>query len=415
VTPRHPDTDGPIAGFAALPSDERMAEMIRSADLSMRDQWGRHRSRTSYYWRDMGHAVAVLLRNHLPLVEALRGLRLPAEPEAPTPANDCAGYGFGICPCGCHDQPVPTPEPPAEPDPCDGCGASRLSMRHYIGCPMASTHRWDPVVGTWVASNPRRDILDRLMELWQEPWSEPAFGEAQMLLARLRASQPVPTPERKGRITPIPELGIVALVEPVPTPEPPAEPEAPDLPNADYWRGWNVGFAVGNGDERVPDPAGTCPLCGGQGVVYDVTGTVEAAIREGAPFAAIPVPEWTGAVDPNTGVKEYGPISPASRPVPTPEPPAEPHYNAIHEDGTNGSIDRPASVPEAAPGLREALDEIESVLSDGWALRLTSRPTAGYRAEALYNDKVKVYVVAATPDGALRELSDVITESHVND
>jgi hypothetical protein len=291
VTPRHPDTDGPIAGFAALPSDERMAEMIRSADLSMRDQWGRHRSRTSYYWRDMGHAVAVLLRNHLPLVEALRGLRLPAEPEAPTPANDCAGYGFGICPCGCHDQPVPTPEPPAEPDPCDGCGASRLSMRHYIGCPMASTHRWDPVVGTWVASNPRRDILDRLMELWQEPWSEPAFGEAQMLLARLRAS----------------------------------------------------------------------------------------------------------------------------RPVPTPEPPAEPHYNAIHEDGTNGSIDRPASVPEAAPGLREALDEIESVLSDGWALRLTSRPTAGYRAEALYNDKVKVYVVAATPDGALRELSDVITESHVND
>jgi hypothetical protein len=385
VTPRHPDTDpdGPIAGFAALPSDERMAEMIRSADISMRDQWGRHRSRTSYYWRDMGHAVAVLLRNHLPLVDALRGLRLPAEPEAP--------------------------------DPCDGCGASRLSMRHYIGCPMVAPHRWDPVVGTWVASNPRRDILDRLMELWQEPWSEPAFGEAQMLLARLRASQPVPTPERKGRITPIPELGIVALVEPVPTPEPPAEPEAPDLPNADYWRGWNVGFAVGNGDERVPDPAGTCPLCGGQGVVYDVTGTVEAAIREGAPFAAIPVPEWTGAVDPNTGVKEYGPISPASRPVPTPEPPAEPHYNAIHEDGTNGSIDRPASVPEAAPGLREALDEIESVLSDGWALRLTSRPTAGYRAEALYNDKVKVYVVAATPDGALRELSDVITESHVND
>jgi hypothetical protein len=50
-------------------------------------------------------------------------------------------------------------------------------------------------VGTWVASYPRRDILDRLMELWQEPWSEPAFGEAQMLLARLRHSQPVPTHE----------------------------------------------------------------------------------------------------------------------------------------------------------------------------------------------------------------------------
>jgi hypothetical protein len=330
VTPRHPDTDR-----------RRNAIIVATGGVLREgapELGGTHR--------------AILAANIADAVLALAGLRLPAEPEAPTPANDCAGYGFGICPCGCHDQPVPTPEPPAEPDPCDGCGASRLSMRHYIGCPMASTHRWDPVVGTWVASNPRRDILDRLMELWQEPWSEPAFGEAQMLLARLRASQPVPTPERKGRITPIPELGIVALVEPVPTPEPPAEPEAPDLPNADYWRGWNVGFAVGNGDERVPDPAGTCPLCGGQGVVYDVTGTVEAAIREGAPFAAIPVPEWTGAVDPNTGVKEYGPISPASRPVPTPEPPAEPHYNAIHEDGTNGSIDRPASVPEAAPGLR---------------------------------------------------------------
>lgn len=30
------------------------------------------------------------------------------------------------------------------------------------------------------------DILDRLMELWQQPWSEPAFGEAQMLLGKLR-------------------------------------------------------------------------------------------------------------------------------------------------------------------------------------------------------------------------------------
>jgi hypothetical protein len=69
----------------------------------------------------------------------------------------------------------------------------------------------------------------------------------------------------------------------------------------------------------------------------------------------------------------------------------------------------------SSDGLREALAEAEGVLTDGWALRLTSRPTAGYRAEALYNDKVKVYVVAATPDGALRELSDVITESHIND
>jgi hypothetical protein len=75
----------------------------------------------------------------------------------------------------------------------------------------------------------------------------------------------------------------------------------------------------------------------------------------------------------------------------------------------------PARVAAPSDGLREALAEAEGVLTDGWALRLTSRPTAGYRAEALYNDKVKVYVVAATPDGALRELSDVITESHVND
>jgi hypothetical protein len=74
-----------------------------------------------------------------------------------------------------------------------------------------------------------------------------------------------------------------------------------------------------------------------------------------------------------------------------------------------------ASSVAPSDGLREALAEAEGVLTDGWALRLTSRPTAGYRAEALYNDKVKVYVVAATPDGALRELSDVITESHIND
>jgi hypothetical protein len=136
-------------------------------------------------------------------------------------------------------------------------------------------------------------------------------------------------------------------------------------------------------------------------------------------LAGLRLPAEPEAPTPANDCAGYGfgicPCGCHDQPVPTPEPPAEPHYNAIHEDGTNGSIDRPASVPEAAPGLREALDEIESVLSDGWALRLTSRPTAGYRAEALYNDKVKVYVVAATPDGALRELSDVITESHVND
>jgi hypothetical protein len=134
VTPRHPDTDRPLR--------EALRDLVILAGTTENPQDA----------LDAADRLADTL-----------GLRLPAEPEAP--------------------------------DPCDGCGASRLSMRHYIGCPMVATHRWDPVVGTWVASYPRRDILDRLMELWQEPWSEPAFGEAQMLLARLRHSQPVPTPE----------------------------------------------------------------------------------------------------------------------------------------------------------------------------------------------------------------------------
>ena len=37
-----------------------------------------------------------------------------------------------------------------------------------------------------------RPVFDRLMELWQQPWSEAAFGEAQMLLSRLRAERAAP-------------------------------------------------------------------------------------------------------------------------------------------------------------------------------------------------------------------------------
>jgi hypothetical protein len=211
VTPRHPDTDRPTIRLSGRQLAESGAVIPEGYFLD---------------WDEYDDFAPVSA-----------GLRLPAEPEAPDPATAerrrLAGAlaNWALSPgesfrtllpfldmpyteayrdgwmtftnaindrmtrAEAASQPVPTPEPPAEPDPCDGCGASRLSMRHYIGCPMASTHRWDPVVGTWVASYPRRDILDRLMELWQEPWSEPAFGEAQMLLARLRLSQPVPTPE----------------------------------------------------------------------------------------------------------------------------------------------------------------------------------------------------------------------------
>lgn len=65
---------------AALPDEERIASMIQSADLSMRDQWGRHRSRTSYYWRDMGHAVAVLLMTHV-------GNRMEVALRSPAPLD----------------------------------------------------------------------------------------------------------------------------------------------------------------------------------------------------------------------------------------------------------------------------------------------------------------------------------------
>ena len=42
--------------------------------------------------------------------------------------------------------------------------------------------------------SPMSDIFDRLMALWQEPWSEEAYGEAQMLLSRLRAVPPPAAP-----------------------------------------------------------------------------------------------------------------------------------------------------------------------------------------------------------------------------
>ena len=75
-----------------------------------------------------------------------------------------------------------------------------------------------------------------------------------------------------------------------------------------------------------------------------------------------------------------------------------------------------ALTPEAtAPGLTEAWAEAEGVVYWDWAIRLTRLVKGGYRAEAIAGDEVKVYTVASDPDAALRELSDVITESHVND
>ena len=54
------------AAQAVLPSDERLASMIRSADASLRDPMtGRSPQRSGFYWRDMGHAVGVLLRTHV--------------------------------------------------------------------------------------------------------------------------------------------------------------------------------------------------------------------------------------------------------------------------------------------------------------------------------------------------------------
>jgi hypothetical protein len=76
----------------------------------------------------------------------------------------------------------------------------------------------------------------------------------------------------------------------------------------------------------------------------------------------------------------------------------------------------PASVPVAVtPGLSEAWAEAEGVVFWDWTLRLTRLVKGGYRAEAVTGDEVKAYGVASDPDAALRELTDVITESHVND
>jgi hypothetical protein len=79
-------------------------------------------------------------------------------------------------------------------------------------------------------------------------------------------------------------------------------------------------------------------------------------------------------------------------------------------------IDAIVPTPEAtAPGLDAAWAEAEDVVYWDWTLRLTRLVKGGYRAEAIAGDEVKVYTVASDPDAALRELSDVITESHVND
>lgn len=52
----------------------------------------------------------------------------------------------------------------------------------HIGCRFNHVHRWPDCYDE--AYEP--DTLDRLMALWQQPWSEAAFGEAQMLVGRLR-------------------------------------------------------------------------------------------------------------------------------------------------------------------------------------------------------------------------------------
>ena len=44
------------------------------------------------------------------------------------------------------------------------------------------------------------DSFDRLMTLWQEPWSEAAFGEAQMLIGQLRAALAQPEPLDADRL-----------------------------------------------------------------------------------------------------------------------------------------------------------------------------------------------------------------------
>lgn len=75
-----------------------------------------------------------------------------------------------------------------------------------------------------------------------------------------------------------------------------------------------------------------------------------------------------------------------------------------------------AALRPATPGaLDAAWAEASDVVAWDWTLRLTRLVKGGYRAEAINGNKVEVYTVASDPDDALRELSDIITESHVND
>jgi hypothetical protein len=140
VTPRHPDTDRPTA-------EEIMSEH-RECGVPKYDG--------CYAHFPMRHCRADGMAWPCD-VEAIRtvGLRLPAEPEAPTSANDCAGYGFGICPCLCHtSQPVPTPEPPAEPHETDA------SLDRYRGSVFPRDYR----AGTWRDATP---------EEWSEASAKP--------------------------------------------------------------------------------------------------------------------------------------------------------------------------------------------------------------------------------------------------
>jgi hypothetical protein len=107
VTPRHPDTDRPLR-------DGPNTHVYRDAGFVT--EWTVVPLTDPDGVDHLFHVPSIILDMERQLVAAdfYAGVRLPAEPEAP--------------------------------DLCDGCGASRLSMRHYIGCPMVATHRWDPVL-----------------------------------------------------------------------------------------------------------------------------------------------------------------------------------------------------------------------------------------------------------------------------
>ncbi len=82
--------------------------------------------------------------------------------------------------------------------------ASQQPARPVTHCPVCDIGTLDYVAHVALpfhqrkavrAKPPASDALGRLMELWQEPWSEAAFGEAQMLLSHLRAALAAPPPD----------------------------------------------------------------------------------------------------------------------------------------------------------------------------------------------------------------------------